>query len=90
MLLSLILKSKEAVDTSSENAPRTTLVVAKLSLLPQWEDEIKTKTPLTYLVYYGQQGKTTPTAEEIGAVDVVSSYAGREFGVSWLALLHIC
>lgn len=57
MLLALILKSKEArhvfktYSASAEKSPAATLVVAKLSLLPQWEDELKLKTNLTYIIY---------------------------------------
>jgi hypothetical protein len=36
-------------------SPATTLVVAKLSLLAQWEEEIRSKTNLTCKIYYGKQ-----------------------------------
>jgi len=71
MLMSLILKSKECNDSPDSEV---TLVLAKLSLLPQWEEEFKTKTNLTYYVYYGQGQK--PTREELQAVDVVLTTYG--------------
>ncbi len=70
MLLALILKSKEEqhqVPERSNLSPPTataTLVIAKLSLLPQWESELKTKTNLTYRIYYGSNsGKATNTTD---------------------------
>ena len=58
MLMALILKSKEERRAKKVvGGPTATLVVAKLSLLPQWEDEIKSKSNLTYRIYYGQNGK---------------------------------
>ena len=64
MLLALMLKSKEGRSERQERrnvaSPSATLVVAKLSLLPQWEAELKTKTNLTYKIYYGAtSGKPT-------------------------------
>ena len=70
MLLALILKSKEeqqqlpARSISSPPTATATLVIAKLSLLPQWESELKTKTNLTYRIYYGSNsGKPTNTTD---------------------------
>jgi SNF2 family DNA or RNA helicase len=48
MLMSLILKAKHERVTQ-----RPTLVVAKLSLLPQWEEELATKTNLRHRIHYG-------------------------------------
>jgi DNA repair protein RAD5 len=71
MLLALILTSKE----QGRGIRSPTLVVAKLSLLPQWEEEIKTKTNLTYCVYYGSQGARN-TMHDFAAVDVVLTTYG--------------
>jgi SNF2 family DNA or RNA helicase len=49
MLMSLILKAKHERGTR-----RPTLVVAKLSLLAQWEEELTAKTSLSHKVHYGQ------------------------------------
>jgi DNA repair protein RAD5 len=79
MLLALIIQSKqERPSPKKEDAarPKATLVVAKLSLLPQWEDELKTKTSLSYLIYYKQPGTKIPTKEEMEAVDVVVTTYG--------------
>jgi SNF2 family DNA or RNA helicase len=79
MLLALIIQSKEEQPPpKKEDAarPTATLVVAKLSLLPQWEDELKTKTSLSYLIYYKQPGTKIPTKEEMEAVDVVVTTYG--------------
>ena len=73
MLLALILKSKEArLARKQKGGPTATLVVAKLSLLPQWEDELRSKTNLSHRIFYGQ-GKP-PSVEELEGV--VSSMFG--------------
>lgn len=54
MLLALMVKS-----------PGRTLVVAKLSLLPQWEDEITTKTDLSCAIYYGSRRVIPPDADVV-------------------------
>lgn len=85
MLMALILKSKSEQKMAAEGAeavPSSTLVVAKLSLLPQWEDELTSKTNLTYLVYYGQQGSKTPSVDDLNAVDVVITTYGTIQGES--------
>ncbi|EEC48233.1 predicted protein, partial [Phaeodactylum tricornutum CCAP 1055/1] len=46
------------------------------SLLPQWEDELRSKTSLSFTVYYGSQGSRTPTREELESVDVVVTTYG--------------
>ena len=68
MLMALILKSKEARIAANKltGGPTATLVVAKLSLLPQWEEELKTKTNLSCQVYYGT-GKQ-PSVEDLEGV----------------------
>jgi SNF2 family DNA or RNA helicase len=60
MLMSLILKAKHERGTR-----RPTLVVAKLSLLPQWEDELATKTNLTHRVHYGQSMVTKTDLSDV-------------------------
>lgn len=83
MLLALILKTKEELPAPPPKEavkPAATLVVAKLSLLPQWEDELKTKTDLSHLIYYGQQGSRFPTKEEMEGVDVVVTTYGTVQG----------
>ena len=88
MLLALILKSKEdrkkkvkdpsvpIISERSTKKPTATLVVAKLSLLPQWEEEIKSKTNLSYLVYYGPQCTRTMRPEDFNKVDIVITTYG--------------
>jgi SNF2 family DNA or RNA helicase len=75
MLLALMLKSKEQrsqilpVDGQNVSSSTATLVVAKLSLLPQWEAELKTKTNLTYKIYYGAtSGKPTNISDFLSNV----------------------
>jgi SNF2-related domain len=65
MLLALILKSKESrAKDMTKKSPTATLVIAKLSLLPQWEGELKSKTNLTYKIYYGSySGKPIDVSE---------------------------
>ena len=62
-------------DDPPTSTTTTTLVVAKLSLLPQWEDEIRTKTNLTYRIYYGSS-KDPYSQEELEGVDVVLTTYG--------------
>ena len=62
MLLALICKFKE----QNRKDSGTTLVVMPLSLLSQWEEELLTKTNLSYSVYYGDQ-----KSDELDGVDVV-------------------
>jgi len=53
----------------------TTLVVAPLSLIAQWEEELTTKTTgLSHLVYYGSAKKTTGGADFSRADVVVTTY----------------
>jgi SNF2 family DNA or RNA helicase len=80
MLMGLILKQKaeyaQKNDTGAKG-PSTTLVVAKLSLLSQWEDEIRSKTTLSHYVYYGGAGGSkNPTIQELENVDVVITTYG--------------
>ncbi len=50
-------KMLSASQNNKADVPKTTLVVAPLSLLAQWEDEIQSKSSLTCLAYYGDQSK---------------------------------
>ncbi|KAL7564161.1 hypothetical protein ACA910_021136 [Epithemia clementina (nom. ined.)] len=81
MLLGLILQQKAdgcaKEQVGEERAPSTTLVVAKLSLLPQWEDEIRTKTNLSYFLYYGT---SKASMEDLENVDVVITTYGTMQG----------
>ena len=49
----------------------TTLVVAPLSLILQWEEELVTKTNLKHLVYYGESAKGGIHSRSFKGVDVV-------------------
>lgn len=77
MLLSLILRAKQE---QKKGSPSATLVVAKLSLLPQWEEEIRSKTNLKFAVYYGAQASREYTIEELQNVDVVLTTYGTMQG----------
>lgn len=79
MLMALMAhcKEKRLALTDNRDAPTTTLVVAKLSVLPQWEEELKTKTSLSSLVYYG--GKSV-NMEDLRNVDVVVTTYGTVQG----------
>jgi SNF2 family DNA or RNA helicase len=61
MILALIAKVKESehqIASSSKevsspvNAAGPTLIVAPLSMLPQWQDEIESKTTMSVYIYY--------------------------------------
>eukprot|EP00980_Cylindrotheca_fusiformis_P027844 scaffold22560_cov135-Cylindrotheca_fusiformis.AAC.55 len=67
-MLALILKSRE----EEPQGERTTLIVAPLSLLIQWEEEIKSKTNLSYRVYYGGDKETSG----FNSVDIVLTTYG--------------
>jgi len=57
MILSLLLKSKELQIEGCEKYKSTengsTLIVTPLSLMPQWEEEVKSKTNLSCSLFYG-------------------------------------
>lgn len=61
--------------TSAGTGADTTLVVAPLSLIAQWEEEISTKTNLSCLVYYGDARAGASTMSFRG-VDVVLTTFG--------------
>lgn len=77
MLLALI-QSSLAPNTRME-PNTTTLIVTPLSLLAQWQEEIESKTSLTYLVYYGDKKET----ENFDSVDVVLTTYGSLQG-EWI------
>lgn len=79
MLLALIQSS---IETNNRNGPSTTtLIVSPLSLLGQWQEEIESKTTMTYRVYYGDKRQLDDTLDN---VDVVLTTYGSLQG-EWLA-----
>jgi DNA repair protein RAD5 len=68
MLLALICKVKEQEEKDKHG---TTLVVAPLSLLAQWEEELESKTSLSYRVHYGDK-----KLDDYNGVDVVVTTYG--------------
>ena len=60
---------------SADSGVHTTLVVAPLSLIVQWEEEISTKTDLSCLVYYGNTRGGT-SSRSFREVDVVLTTYG--------------
>jgi SNF2 family DNA or RNA helicase len=88
MLLALILASKQERQQQQQNAgltgktkttpasPSATLIVVKLSMLPQWQDEIQSKTNLTYNTYYGSGSNNATTMREFHNVDIVLTTYG--------------
>jgi SNF2-related domain len=74
MLLALILRSKESLNFDvTDRSPKATLVIAKLSLLPQWEEELKSKTNLNFKIFYGSNTGKPIDVEEF--LQGVVSYA---------------
>jgi SNF2 family DNA or RNA helicase len=87
MLLALILKDKELGSMKNydeqednddadkklpaRNESKPTLVVAPLSLILQWEEEMATKTNLKHLVYYGESAKGGIHSKSFKGLDVV-------------------
>ena len=74
MLLALILKSKDESRSVEECQHGPTLVVAPLSLISQWEEEIETKTSLSYSVWYGDKTKGKSLDDGFGCDVVITSY----------------
>jgi SNF2 family DNA or RNA helicase len=71
MLLALLLKSKqEEKPTFPDEVYRTTLVVAPLSLISQWEEELASKTNLQYKVFYADS-RIVVSKQSFCGVDVV-------------------
>ena len=79
MLLALIQSSVDAACRKDPNT--TTLIVSPLSLLAQWQEEIKSKTSLTYHVYYGDKKQN---ALDFDNVDVVLTTYGSLQG-EWVS-----
>ena len=75
MLLGLILKSKNEREARGICGPKTTLVVAKLSLLAQWEDELNSKTNLSHRVFYSDSSRGLSTSD-LESLDVVVTTYG--------------
>ena len=69
MLMALLLQDKKLVGKQKNT---TTLVVAKLSLLPQWQQEIESKTNLTHAIFYGNSNRLP----DFAGVDVVLTTYG--------------
>ena len=66
---------KDEKESNNGIAPKTTLVVAPLSLLAQWEEEITSKSSLSCLAYYGDQAKKL-TKSDMTVVDVLITTYG--------------
>jgi len=49
----------------------TTLIIAPLSLISQWEEEIASKTSLSALIYYNNVSKKIARGDSFAFVDVV-------------------
>lgn len=58
-----VVGSNNRKKRSATTQRSTTLVVAKLSLLPQWSEEISSKTNLSHCIVYGQEKR--PTVQEL-------------------------
>jgi SNF2 family DNA or RNA helicase len=54
--------------TQASSHRETTLVVAPLSLISQWEEELATKTSLSHHVHYGDSSKTISNFQGIDVV----------------------
>mmetsp|Transcript_20834 Transcript_20834/g.30839 ORF Transcript_20834/g.30839 Transcript_20834/m.30839 type:complete len:1153 (+) Transcript_20834:3-3461(+) len=76
MLLALILKSKNEENARlSTGGYKTTLVVAPLSLIAQWEEELTSKTTLKHKIFYGDS-KFAVYNRTFDGVDVVVTTYG--------------
>ena len=64
-------KTKMSVNNTRAKSCGTTLVVAPLSLISQWEEEMASKTNLTAIVYYDNSSKKLARADSFSSVDVV-------------------
>jgi len=65
----------EKPSLAAGNSKGTTLVIAPLSLISQWEEELASKTDLSHLVYYDSTKKTTG-GDAFSCVDVVVTTYG--------------
>jgi DNA repair protein RAD5 len=77
-------REKPVLERAAKSSNGTTLVVAPLSLIAQWEEELASKTDLSHLVYYDSTKKATG-GSAFACVDVVVTTYGSiqsEF-VSW-------
>jgi DNA repair protein RAD5 len=80
---------KMPVSQPAGEIPRvtTTLIIVPLSLISQWEEELATKTNLSYLVFYDTVKKSASSAAAFSSVDVVVTTYGTvqsEFkSMSW-------
>jgi DNA repair protein RAD5 len=69
-------ESSQGQQSSSDiNSKKTTLIVAPLSLIAQWEEEIKTKSSMSCIRYYGEQAKRI-TSSQISSTDIVITTYG--------------
>lgn len=75
MLLALIQTSFKEDETS----PGSTLIVSPLSLLLQWQEEIESKTVLSYRTYYGDNRQ----GDDFNADVVLTTYGSLQS--EWLA-----
>ena len=64
----------QMVSGTSNSDPITTLVVAPLSLLAQWEEEVQSKSSLSCLVYYGDQAKKLGESDLAGVDVLITTY----------------
>jgi len=64
----------QMVSGMSNSDPITTLVVAPLSLLSQWEEEVQSKSSLSCLMYYGDQAKKLGESDLAGVDVLITTY----------------
>lgn len=75
----------KSISGVTSNTFGTTLVIAPLSLISQWEEELASKTNLTALVYYDNTSKKLARREAFSSVDVVITTCEYEVWIhlSW-------